>query len=69
MEIVEGGGEIVGCDNCMSTINMVKEEDNDEMEMKKKIKKKDLRMSIKIETMMNLMLKMYKYCPWALIKR
>ena len=36
VEIVEGGGEIVGCDNCMSTsfdeINMVKEEDKDEDE-------------------------------------
>ena len=30
VEIVEGGGEIVGCDNCMSTINMVKEEHKDE---------------------------------------
>ena len=30
VEIVEGGGEIVGCDNCMFTINMVKEEDKDE---------------------------------------
>ena len=30
VEIVEGGGEIVGCDNCMSTNNMVKEEDKDE---------------------------------------
>ena len=69
VEIVEGGGEIVGCDNCMFTIHIVKEEDKVEDGDEEENKKKDLRMSIKIETLMNLMLKMYKYCPWALIKR
>ena len=63
VEIVKGGGEIVGCDNYMSTINMVKEEDKDEDGDEEENNKKDLRKSIKIETMMNLMLKMYKYCP------
>ena len=29
-DVVEGGGEIVGCDNCIFKINMVKQEDKDE---------------------------------------